>query len=38
MIREQIKKNYIDVNIGKIGYFIRVEELAKEIVEFLGVE
>ena len=38
VIRTQIKKNYIDVNVGKIGYFIRAEELAKEIVEFLGVE
>lgn len=38
VIRKQIKKNYIDVNNGKIGYFIRVEELAKEIVESLGVE
>ena len=38
VIEKNIKKKYIDVNDGKIGYFIRTQELAKEIVEFLGVE
>lgn len=37
VIERNIKKKYIDVNVGKVGYFIRIEELAKEIVEFLGV-
>ena len=38
IIEKNIKKKYIDVFVGRSGYFIRTEELAKEIVEFLGAE